>query len=56
MMKFLGHTAQYWLELQTRFDDQGELGAARLLEEIVRLRGDLDFLKSRIREMASVVK
>lgn len=50
---YLGHTQQYWLELQARADT---LDATRLIEEIVRLRGKLNFVESRVQEMRRILE
>lgn len=55
-MHFLGHDTSYWLELQKRFDDQGDLSAPGLLEEVVKLQGKVGFYESRIADMAVVAR
>ena len=53
---FLGHTPQYWLELDLRMKKEYPFDAPRMLEEIVVLMGKIRFYESRINEMYSQVK
>lgn len=51
---FLGHSADYWMDLERRFlEVQENPRCGELLEEIVKLRGKISFYESRIAEMAS---
>jgi len=50
---YLGHTAEYWLELNNRVK---ELGLEELLQENVTLRGQLEFIKSRLEQIDKVIK
>ena len=48
MDTFLGHTIQYWIELQKK---ARQLNVVKLLEEIAELRGKVSFYESRLDEM-----
>ncbi len=50
---FLGHTAEYWLELNRR---PKELRLEDLLQEIVILKGQLEFVKSRIKDINIIIR
>jgi hypothetical protein len=51
--KFLGHTVQYWLELNKR---PKEIKAEELIEEIVELKGQLSFVQSRLEQISQILK
>ena len=53
-MVVFGHSHQYWMELETRFQEAVPNGPA-LLDEIVRLRGRVAFYEERIRQMVDVM-
>ncbi len=53
---FMGHTPQYWLELDLRMKQEYPFEAPKMLEEIVALMGKVNFYESRINEMYSQVK
>lgn len=53
---FLGQSLQYWLELQHRFATEIPLSSPDLLEEIVELRGRINFYESRIKDMHSMIR
>lgn len=48
MDKFLGHTIEYWIELDKKAED---LGVVNWLAEIAELRGKVSYYESRIEEM-----
>lgn len=54
---FYGHTYEYWMELERRFN-QPELYRDKpaLLEEIIALRGRISFYESKIREMHELME
>lgn len=52
-MEYMGHTAEYWLELQKRADT---LGATNFLGEIAHLRGVVSYYESRIKEMSAFMQ
>jgi hypothetical protein len=49
---YLGHTAEYWSELQKKVD---QLNCEDLIEEIVELRGKVSFYESRIKECNNLI-
>lgn len=51
--EWLGHSPQYWAELDRRFQNEAGPTAAALLQEIVDLRGKIAFYESRIEQMAT---
>lgn len=53
--EFLGHSVQYWAELQRRFELETGPTAAGLLEEVVTLQGKVGFYETRIRQMAEIM-
>jgi len=48
----LGHTNEYWLELNKT---ARTLDVEKLLEEVVELRGQLDFVKNRLKQIGCVI-
>jgi len=54
-MEFLGKSAEYWIELDRRLRED-EPNAAKLLVEVVKLRGLVNFYESRIAEMATIMR
>ena len=50
---YLGHTIKYWIELNKRTK---ELNLENLLEEVVKLRGQLEFTKDRLAQITSILK
>jgi|HubBroStandDraft_2_1064218.scaffolds.fasta_scaffold1076014_2 hypothetical protein len=56
MTEFLGHTVQYWLELEMRFSKESGMDAPALLNEIVELGAKVRFYESRIRQMAALME
>jgi hypothetical protein len=51
-MEFLGHPMMYWIELEKRLlEAPDSLRAAKLLQEVIDLRGLVDFYESRAKEM-----
>ena len=48
MEKYLGHDANYWLELERK---AVKLEAVDFLEEIAKLRGKVSYYESRIKEI-----
>jgi len=50
---YLGHTMKYWLELNNLTK---ELKLEDLLEEVVKLRGQLDFVKDRLAQIEVIIK
>jgi len=50
---YLGHTAEYWLELDKK---ARELNADKLLQENVTLRGQLAFIEDRITQINLALK
>ena len=53
-MEVFGHSHQYRMELETRFQEAVPNGPA-LLDEIVRLRGRVAFYEERIRQRVDVM-
>jgi hypothetical protein len=51
MDTFLGHTMEYWLELQKKAE---ELAVTDYIEEIAKLRGKVSFYESRIQQMVEM--
>jgi len=45
---YLGHTTEYWLELNKR--------AEELIQEIVRLKGQIAFIKDRFSQITEIIK
>lgn len=54
MDKFLGQTLQFWVELRMLADEK-KLDA-NLLEEVIELRGKINFYESRIKQMSELIK
>ena len=52
----LGHPASYWIELDRRMKLEKGLEASELLEEVVKLRGQLDFVRKRVNEVYKLLK
>lgn len=52
MDKYLGHEMSFWIELKRRAEENNMTAN---LDEIVELRGKLNFYESRIKEMAKFV-
>jgi hypothetical protein len=53
-MEFLGHPMMYWIELEKRLsEDPDSVRSSKLLQEVVDLRGLVDFYESRAAEMYS---
>lgn len=48
---FLGHDIAFWIELKTRVEENNLTAS---LEEIVMLRGKINFYESRIKQMAKL--
>lgn len=53
METYLGHDAKYWLELEKK---ARELNVVDFIEEIVSLRGKVNFYESRIEQLANFMK
>lgn len=54
--QFLGHSVEYWCDLQKRTEKHPDgVRAAELLEEVIALRGRLAFFETRVREMATLM-
>lgn len=54
---FFGHDANYWLELQRKFEEaepETNVRRAELIQEICRLRMKVSLYESRIDEMADI--
>jgi plasmid maintenance system antidote protein VapI len=54
MDTYLGHTADYWLELQLRVDILGR-SDEKYIKEIAELKGKISFYESRIKEMNALL-
>lgn len=52
---FLGHPISYWLELQRRMATPEGPRVEELLEEVVLLRGKLNFAINRVKELNLVL-
>jgi len=55
IIQFLGHDAQYWIELERRLETKGDLSASALLQEVVGLRGKIAFYENRLSQMATLL-
>ena len=56
MDSVLGHSTQFWLELERSFANSQGVFAVDLLEEVVMLRGRVSYYEDRIRQMHSVMQ
>jgi hypothetical protein len=54
-MLFLGKPPAYWVELDRRMSEQGDLSTENLLEEVAHLRGQISLLKSRIEQCSTIL-
>ena len=52
---FLGHPAEYWLEVEERMRRSASFDTADLIQEIATLKGKVAFYESRISQMASLM-
>lgn len=52
---YLGHSTAYWIALDMRFAMEAtDVNNSNLLEEVVTLRGRINYYESRIKETAKV--
>jgi hypothetical protein len=51
-MEFMGHPMMYWIELEKRLNEAPDsIRSSKLLQEVIDLRGLVDFYESRAEEM-----
>ncbi len=55
MELYLGHTIEYWLELEKRAKEIGGTNMTDLIQEIATLKGKLSFTEDRIRQISEVL-
>ncbi len=48
---YMGHTAEYWIELKKRAEKEMLPQAQELLREVIALRGKVNYYESRVKEM-----